>query len=239
MHDIEHVQFLVYAEVMAESASKSDLTRTHIADTALGLFRERGYDKTTMRLIASEAGVSQGNAYYYFDGKDALVQELYARIQRDHRDLATPLLTQGAPLADNLRIVWHAGVDIMTPYHSFGSTMLATALSTSEAVSPFSDESAAPREAATSLMADLLAASKGTHKGQLAQQLPHLLWLAYLGVTLHWVMDSSPDQRRTRDLVDGLAPIVARTVGLARLPVARGLTSDIVALTERVTKELS
>ena len=47
--------------------TKSARTRSAIIDAALRLFRERGYEATTMRAIAAEAGVSVGNAYYYFD----------------------------------------------------------------------------------------------------------------------------------------------------------------------------
>jgi AcrR family transcriptional regulator len=49
---------------------KSEQTRALILETAMRLFQERGYDKTTMRAIASEAGVSVGNAYYYFESKE-------------------------------------------------------------------------------------------------------------------------------------------------------------------------
>jgi len=41
---------------------RGEATRRAIVETALRLFRERGYDKTTMRAIAAEAGVSVGNA---------------------------------------------------------------------------------------------------------------------------------------------------------------------------------
>jgi AcrR family transcriptional regulator len=41
---------------------KSEATRKQLVTTALRLFREQGYEKTTMRAIAKEAGVSTGNA---------------------------------------------------------------------------------------------------------------------------------------------------------------------------------
>ncbi|CAM5596768.1 hypothetical protein STENM327S_00912 [Streptomyces tendae] len=49
------------------------------------LFQERGYDRTTMRVIAQEAGVSVGNAYYYFAGKEHLIQGFYDRIAASTR----------------------------------------------------------------------------------------------------------------------------------------------------------
>lgn len=213
---------------------KSERTRELLVDTALTLFRSEGYERTTMRRIADEAGVSTGNAYYYFAGKDALVQELYARIQDDHRALAEPLLVDGDPVADNLARVLHAGLDVMDPYHSFGATMVAAALRPSEAVSPFSAESSAARDQAVGLLAETVRRSKGAPRGALGERLPKLLWLAYLGVTLHWVSDTTPDQRRTRDLVDGLAPLLGRALRIARLPVGSGLAADAVALLDRL-----
>lgn len=216
------------------TASKAERTRELLVETALRLFRERGYPATTMRLIASEAGVSQGSAYYYFEGKDELVHELYLRIQQEHRQRAIPALQDGAGLADNLRTVLHTGLDTMAPYHAFGSTMLHVALSRSSTVSPFSEQSAAARAAATSLMHKVLAVSRGSRGVAVHPRLAELLWLGYLGVTLHWVTDTSPEQRRTRVLVDGSAPIIARTVSLSRLPVGRRLAGDVYSLMDRL-----
>ena len=45
-----------------DKTSKGDQTKALILETALEMFRERGYDETTMRAIAQKAGVSLGNA---------------------------------------------------------------------------------------------------------------------------------------------------------------------------------
>jgi len=58
-------------------SAKGERTRERILDVALDLFRERGYEATTMRMIAKAAGVSLGNSYYYFPSKDHLVQSFY------------------------------------------------------------------------------------------------------------------------------------------------------------------
>lgn len=218
-------------------ATKSEATRETLVETALRLFRERGYEKTTMRLIAAEAGVSQGNAYYYFDGKDAFVQELYRRLQVEHRHLVEPRLREGAPLAQNLRVLWEGGLELYAPYHDFGSTMLHVALRPGAGVSPFSPESAPPRDEAIALVRHVLEVSSGVPGGRLGEQLPVLLWTAYLGVVLHWAVDDSPDLRRTQLLVEGVPPIIGKLLALARLSFARGVTADLTDLVHRIAKE--
>ena len=73
--------------------ARTSETRDKLVEVALRLFREEGFQATTMRRIADEAGVSLGNAYYYFAGKDELVNELYVVIQRDHRERAEQVIT--------------------------------------------------------------------------------------------------------------------------------------------------
>lgn len=58
-----------------------------IFNTALTLFGLKGYDQTSMRDIAQEAGISLGLTYNYFKNKEALlldiVQEGIRQIERD------------------------------------------------------------------------------------------------------------------------------------------------------------
>lgn len=72
------------------ATARGEQTRQRIRDTAMRLFRERGYAQTTMRAIAQEAGVAVGNAYYYFASKDHLIQEFYAQSQVEHRPQRSP-----------------------------------------------------------------------------------------------------------------------------------------------------
>ncbi|WAP51748.1 TetR family transcriptional regulator [Arthrobacter sp. ATA002] len=74
---------------------KSEQTRRQLIESALSLFRTQGYAKTTMRSIAEAAGVSVGNAYYYFRSKDELVAELYRSLEDEHRSRSLPLLREG------------------------------------------------------------------------------------------------------------------------------------------------
>lgn len=49
---------------------------SRILDAAEHVFAEAGYEKATMAAIAERAGLSAGNAYRYFAGKDALFEAL-------------------------------------------------------------------------------------------------------------------------------------------------------------------
>lgn len=218
-------------------AERGAQTRRKLVEVALRRFREDGYHATTMRRIAEDAGVSLGNAYYYFASKDDLVHELYREVQREHWARTLPRIVPGAPLAENLRRAFHAGLDVMAPYHGFGGTFLQVALPTGSSASPFSAESGAARQMAIDLMTEVIVSSRRRVPAGLRDRLPNLLWLAYLGVTLHWVTDPTPDQARTRRLVDRLAPLLDRLLGVARLPVARGLVDDVLGLMDDLTSD--
>ena len=58
-----------------------------------------------MRAIATEAGLSPSNAYYWFASKDQLVQEFYRRIQVAHRERSAEALAGGGTLAERLPAV--------------------------------------------------------------------------------------------------------------------------------------
>src|ERR1051325_11287742 len=53
--------------------ARSKQTKEKIVQAAIRLFQERGYEKTTSNDIASEAGVSVGSFYVYFNDKRQLL----------------------------------------------------------------------------------------------------------------------------------------------------------------------
>ncbi|MFG3601743.1 TetR/AcrR family transcriptional regulator [Micromonospora chersina] len=212
------------------ATARGEQTRQLILATAMRLFRERGYARTTMRAIAQEAGVAVGNAYYYFGSKEHLIQEFYADTQREHQVVAAPALARERDFAARLAAVLHAGVDVLTPYHSFAASFFKTAAEPTSPLSPFSAESSGAREASVALFREVLEGSTAKVDADLREPLPELLWLGYMGVVLYWVHDRSPGQAKTRQLIDGAVPLVDRLVGLSRLRVLRPVTRQVVAL---------
>ncbi|KQV71602.1 TetR family transcriptional regulator [Nocardioides sp. Root122] len=197
------------------------------------LFRAGGYDATTMRAIATEAGVSLGSAYYYFSGKEELVQAFYDQIQVEHAAAAEQSLEQPS-FADRLRGVMESFIEVAEPFHDFGVQFFRNAADPRSPLSPFSAESAPAREASTSLFRRAVEGSDLKVAPALRDELPELLWLLHMGVVLFWVHDDSPGQRRTRTLVAGIVPVVDRSVRLTRLPLVRGVVDDALAVVRQL-----
>lgn len=209
---------------------KAEQTRQSIIDAAMRLFRSHGYEKATMRAIADEAGVSIGNAYYYFSSKEHLVQAYYDRINEEHAAAAARPLAGESTFAARLRGVLLAWVDVAEPYHAFAGKFFKTAAEPTSPLSPFSKDSEETRLAAIDLFRQVVDGSDLRLAKGLRADLPDLLWLAQMGVVLFWVHDTSDGQQRTRQLVTQAVPVIDRALRLTRLPGVRGLVDDVVGL---------
>ncbi|MEV1202264.1 MULTISPECIES: TetR/AcrR family transcriptional regulator [Microbispora] len=207
---------------MAES------TREQIVETALRLFRDRGYEATTMRAIAAEAGVSVGNAYYYFRSKEQLIQAYYDRAQETHEAACHEVFAAERSFAGRLGGVLREWVRISEPYHEFAVKFFKHAAEPSNPLSPFSAESAPARESAIALYREVVEGSAGRMDDELREELPELLWLLWMGVVLFWVHDSSPGCARTYRLIDRVVPLVDRLVGLSHLPGIKGVAREVI-----------
>src|SRR6267154_329621 len=89
----------------ARSTPKAGETRNRILSMALNLFRERGFDETSMREIAVAAGVAIGAAYYYFDSKEALVMAFYHQASQTMHEQIEAALGRKIDLKARLRAV--------------------------------------------------------------------------------------------------------------------------------------
>lgn len=217
-----------------ERPSKSAQTRARISAAALHSFVERGYADTTMRLIAERAGVSVGNAYYYFPSKDHLVQELYARVQREHRDAALASLEGASGLVDRLRIVFDTGLDTLQPYRHSAPGFLSAMIAPDSPINPLSAESAAARELTVGLFRDAVHGASHRLPQDIADLLPEALFVAYLAVVLRWTYDGSPAQASTAKLVAAGMRMLAVALPFMRVPGLHGAARDLLALVVEV-----
>lgn len=208
---------------------KSEETRARILTTALELFRERGYEDTTMRAIAAAAGVAVGNAYYYFGSKEQLIQAFYERTHEEHERACADLLERETTFQARLRGVMHAKLDTVAPYHRFSGVLFRSAADPSSPLHPLSKESEPVREQSTEIFRKTLD-TKARIPADLRAELPRLLWLYHMGVILFWIHDDSPAQRRSRKLVDHSVDLIAKLVALAGNPLLLPLRKSVLRL---------
>ncbi|MEM7516456.1 MAG: TetR family transcriptional regulator, partial [Planctomycetota bacterium] len=160
-----------------ELTKKGERTRQAILESALSLFVKQGYDATTMRAVAEDAGVSTGNAYYYFASKEHLIQGFYSRLHVEHMALCKEVLQEETDFKARLVAVLMAKIESAEPYHRFSGVLFKTAADPKSPLNPFSEDSDEVRVEATELMATVISGSKAKVHKDLAKRLPELLWL--------------------------------------------------------------
>src|ERR687889_2799964 len=90
-------------------------TRERILEAALGLFAEKGYEATTMRDVAREAGASLGLAYRYFASKEEFALALYMRLAEESEEWAREGLPEGT-MAERFEAAMLAKLDQVSPH---------------------------------------------------------------------------------------------------------------------------
>ncbi len=93
-------------------ASSSAETRGRIIDVARRCFADQGYEATTNRVVADEAGITTGAIYHYFDSKLDIYKAVLDEVQeRVYRLLATAE-AEGDSFLEKLEAVYQAAYDL-------------------------------------------------------------------------------------------------------------------------------
>ncbi|MDY6875993.1 MAG: TetR/AcrR family transcriptional regulator [Chloroflexota bacterium] len=88
--------------ILSRRERKKQKTRQRLMQVALQLFREQGYDNTTVEEITNAADVAKGTFFNYFEAKEAILPALAAsQLQRLEKSL---LPEHGAPASPVARI---------------------------------------------------------------------------------------------------------------------------------------
>jgi AcrR family transcriptional regulator len=102
-------------------AEKSQRSRERILEAALQLFSSRGYRATSVRDIATEAGVSTGNVYHHFPDKETIYLTLLDKYWEaiDDPDLPFNRALATGTFPDNLEEVGHASRELVQVYRRY------------------------------------------------------------------------------------------------------------------------
>lgn len=199
----------------AARTPKGEATRQRALDAALALFRRKGFDATTMRDIAKEAGLSLGAAYHYFPSKDALVMSYYRRLQDEHERLAREQTPEGADLRTRLRVLLRTKLDLLARDRKILAALFKNLGDPAHPLSVFSRQTAAIRRRS-------IAQFEGAFEGMDTLRKPFglLAWLFHLALILLFIHDRSRGQTRTRELADEMATVASGALPFMAMPFA-------------------
>lgn len=206
------------SELERKATPKAEETRNRILDAALRLFRDRGFDQTTMRDVATEAGVATGAAYYYYRSKEDLVMAFYLRTDQEARESFAKAISSSKELKKRVRGLVEAKFAQFAEHRSLLTALLKAGVDPRERLSPFGAETKPVRDENIAWYERALEGSDVSVPKDLAPHLPRLLWLYHMGLIYYWIVDESPGQRRTQRLLDATVDLVVQLVRVSSLP---------------------
>lgn len=188
---------------------------------------ERGYADTTLRDVASEAGVSAGLLYRYFPSKQSVVLALYDDLSAEYAEAAARM--PRGRWRDRFLFALRTSLDVLDPHRRTLSALVPVLVGDAEH-GLFSPSTAFSRLRVQQAFQDAVLGATDAPRREIAGALGRLLYLLHLAVLLWWLLDKSPGQRATK----GLVTLVEQTMPSAALalrfrPVGRLLrTGDVL-----------
>jgi AcrR family transcriptional regulator len=215
-------------KIAKRPSRKSELTRQHVLEAALKLFRRRGFERTTMREVADAAGLSLGAAYHHFRSKEELLLAYYDWLQSEHERLALAACPPEADFRTRLATLLGTKLTLLAKDRKLLFALFGDLGDATHPLSVFGKKTQAIRERS---IAQFVAILRDTPvPDELREPLGRALWLSHLGVFLHFVHDRSKGQARTHRLAETLVELAATGLPLLALPLALPVRERLLEL---------
>jgi AcrR family transcriptional regulator len=92
--------------------------RQHLVRLAAELFAQKGYQATTVRNIADEAGILSGSLYHHFDSKESIVDEILTSFFDELTALNQAVLEEGGDPPTILAKLVRICFDTLVPHRA-------------------------------------------------------------------------------------------------------------------------
>jgi AcrR family transcriptional regulator len=211
------------------ATDKGEHTRRHIFECALELFREKGFDATTMMDVAVRAKVVKSAAYYYFPSKEAIIQAYYEMIQTEQNRLMKEAVAEGSlNLKQRLHVAMHSKFDLAEKDRRLLGVVFRYAGEPHHPLSCLGPETAEIRRQAIEVFQFAI---KGERLPKdLEELLPLALWALQMGLLVLFLYDETPKQIRTRTLANGALALTVNLLAIAKTPLLRPIRTKILGL---------
>jgi AcrR family transcriptional regulator len=192
-------------------------TRERILEAALRLFADKGYEATTMRDVAREAGTSVGLAYRYFASKEEFALALYMRLAEESEVWAREGLA-GGTVAERFERAMEVKLDQVSPHRGPLAALLTRALDPDSPISALGGGTATVREKMGGVFLEVVRGASDAPGEKQVSELGNVLYALHLAVLLYWFHDKTPGVRATRELVGSARDALRYLRPALRLP---------------------
>jgi AcrR family transcriptional regulator len=197
------------------------------------MIAERGYEGTTLREVASEAGVSVGLLYRYFPSKQAVIIALYADLSADYVRRADGGMKPGR-WRDRFMFALETSLQVLQP-HRVPMRALMPVLVGDPEEGVFAERTVFSRQRVQRVFEGAVVGASDAPPQAVALALGRVLYLVHLGVLLWWLLDKTPEQRATVSLVGLTNQLVPSAAIALRLPSIRRV---VIAMDELIREGL-
>jgi AcrR family transcriptional regulator len=209
----------------AGQTAQGAAARQRLYEIAIRLMAKQGYESTTLRDVAKEAGVSVGLLYRYFPSKRAVIIALYEELSADYARQALDM--PRGRWRDRFIFALKTSLQVLEP-HRVALRALIPVLVGDPEEGVFAESAAFSRLRVQRVFQEAVVGSTDPPGPVVAAAVGRLLYLVHLAVLLWWLLDKSSKQRATTALVlltEQILPSAALTL---RLPPVRRfvLSSD-------------
>jgi AcrR family transcriptional regulator len=192
----------------------------------------RGYQATTLRDIAREAGVSVGLLYRYFPSKQAVVIALYDDLSSEFARQADGM--PDGKWRDRFIFALTASLRVLEP-NRVALRALTPVLVGDPEEGIFSATTAFSRVRVQKVFERAVVEATDAPNPSLSAALGRLLYMVHLAVLLWWLLDKSAKQRATATLVQRTQQLLPSAALALRVPPVRRF---VIAVDELVREGL-
>ena len=202
--------------------------KRRLYETAIALMARRGYESTTLRDVAKEAGVSVGLLYRYFPSKRAVIVAFYEELSAEYaaRALAMPR----GKWRERFLFALTTSLEVLAPHRTAMKGLVPVLVGDPEE-GVFAPGMAFSRERVQRVFELAVSEASDSPGTPLAPALGRLLYLVHLAVLLWWLLDRSARQRATSALLMLIEQILPSAAITLRLPPVRRFAISMDALT--------
>ena len=177
---------------------EGEATRRRLYTLSIRMIASRGYEATTLRDIAKRAGVSPGLLYRYFPSKRAVVLALYDDLSTEYAMRASKM--DVGPWQSRFLFALKASLDVLGRQRATLAALTSVLFGDAEG-GLFAPATAPSRGRVEAVFHEVVRGASDAPSAGAAAPVGRLLYFAHLAIILWWLLDKSPRQRATRELM--------------------------------------